>query len=132
RPTRSGARRARLRGMFRITRPTVSGALSFVARLKLTDQGGSSMKLLGVKVLLGIVVACGCEARPLVGEPSPPVGPDNPTTPTTDTTTTTTTPTTDTTPTTTAPTAPVDTPDAEQSLMARWNGLPGAPVDGLA
>src|SRR4029077_4441455 len=64
------------------------------------------------------VVACaaafGCEARPLIGEPSPPVGPDT-TTPTI----------------TTAPTAPVDTQEIQQSLMARWNAVASAPVDGF-
>jgi hypothetical protein len=83
------------------------------------------MKPLGMKVLLGVVVACGaasgCETRPLIGEPSPPVEPGN----TTDTTTTT-----DTT-STTAPTAPVDTQEVQQSLLARWNAVASAPVDGF-
>jgi hypothetical protein len=94
------------------------------------------MKLLSVKVLLGMAVACGaalgCEARPLIGEPSPPVEPGNPTTTTTDTTTPTTTTDTTTPTTTTAPTAPVvDTQEVQQSLLARWNAVASAPVDGF-
>jgi hypothetical protein len=76
------------------------------------------MKLLGVKVLLGVVAvsaaASGCGVRALVDEPAPPGGPGNPTTSTTDPTTT---------------TAPVDTQEVEQSLLARWNAVATAPVD---
>jgi hypothetical protein len=92
------------------------------------------MKLLGVKVLWGVVAcaaAFGCEARPLIGEPSPPVEPGSPTTNTTDTTTPTTTPDTTTPTTTPAPIAPVDTQEVEESLLARWNAVAGAPVDGF-
>jgi len=81
------------------------------------------MKLLGVKVLLGLMVACGaasgCGGRPLVGEPSPPADAGSPMT-TTDAT-----PPTDTNPNT----APIDTPEIEQSLMARWNAVASTPVD---
>src|SRR5262252_7492732 len=66
------------------------------------------MKLLGKVVFLGMVTACGC-GRPLVGEPP---------TSTTDATTTPTTP-------------PVDTQEVQQSLLARWNAVSGAPVDGF-
>jgi hypothetical protein len=71
---------------------------------------------------LGVALACGaasgCEGRPLVNQPSPPVGPGDPTTGT-DTTTT------------PAPTAPVDTQEVQQNLLARWNAVASAPVDGL-
>jgi hypothetical protein len=79
------------------------------------------MKLLRVKLLFGVAVACGaafgCEARPLIGEPSPPVGPGTPTPTTTDTTSPTTT--------------PVDTQEVQQSLLARWNAVASTPVDGF-
>jgi len=93
------------------------------------------MKLVGAKVLWGVVmasgVALGCEGRPLVGEPTPPAATSNATTPA-DTTTTTPAPTTDTTTTTTTtPAAPVDTPEVRQSLLARWNAVAGTPVDGF-
>jgi hypothetical protein len=93
------------------------------------------MKVRGMKVLLGVAVACGaasgCEGRPLVSEPSPPVEPSSPTTTTTDAKTTTApTPTIDPMP-TSAPTAPADTPEVEQSLLARWNAVASAPVDGF-
>lgn len=86
------------------------------------------MKLADMKVLLGVVVACGaagCEGRPLV-EPSPPVRPGTSTTTTADAATPS-----DATPPTTAPTTPVDTPEVEQSLLARWNAVASAPVDGF-
>jgi hypothetical protein len=81
------------------------------------------MKLAGLKVLLGVVVACGaagCEGRPLVGDPSPPVMDGSATTTSTDAM-----------PTPDPPTDPVDTPEVEQSLMTRWNAVASAPVDGF-
>jgi len=85
------------------------------------------MKLAGVNVILGVLVACGvaagCEGRPLVGEPSPPVR-DGSATTSTDAMPTPTPP-------TPTPTVPVDTPEVEQSLLARWNDVASAPVDGF-
>jgi len=84
------------------------------------------MKLQGTRVLLGVVVAfgasTGCEERPLTGDPGPPVRPGSATTTSTDATPDPPTPT---------PTAPVDTPEVEQSLLARWNAVASAPVDGF-
>lgn len=82
------------------------------------------MKPATLKVLLGVMVACGaagCEGRPLV-EASPPVRPGTSTTTSTDAATPAD---------ATAPTAPVDTQEVEQSLMARWNAVASAPVDGF-
>jgi hypothetical protein len=86
------------------------------------------MKLLAVKLLLGVVAlgaaSAGCESRPLVGEPNPPVRDGSATTTGSDAM-----PTPD--PPTPTPTAPVDTPEVEQSLLARWNAVASAPVDGF-
>src|ERR1044071_9884439 len=82
------------------------------------------MKLLFTNVIWGMVVACGaasgCEGRPLMAGAPLPVGTGDPTTPTTGTT-----------PPTTAPTVPVEMSEIEQSLLARWNTVASAPVDGF-
>jgi len=82
------------------------------------------MKLAGVNVILGALVACGvaagCEGRPLTSEPSPSVRDGSAATSSTDAM-----------PTPDPPTAPVDTPEVEQSLLARWNAVASAPVDGF-
>jgi hypothetical protein len=81
------------------------------------------MELPRMKMLVGVVVACGaafgCEGRPLMREPGPPAEPGNTTTTTTGT------------PPATTPTPPVDTQEVQQSLLARWNAVAGAPVDGF-